>query len=87
MHDQYGIAGTVAPEFRFDQWLDNVDGSLRIADVHEPVIYLYNFQSWCPGCHSHGFPTLSAVCSSLEASGLADTRQPPIFSNSRDLCG
>ena len=25
------------------------------------MIYLYCFQSWCPGCHSHGFPTLREV--------------------------
>jgi peptide-methionine (R)-S-oxide reductase len=71
MHDQYGIAGQTAPEFRFDHWLDNVDGDLRIADIDEPVIYLYNFQSWCPGCHSHGFPTLDAVRTALETDGFA----------------
>jgi peptide-methionine (R)-S-oxide reductase len=72
MHDQYGIAGTTAPEFRFDHWLDNVEGDVRIADIDEPVIYLYNFQSWCPGCHSHGFPTLNAVRTALEANGFAE---------------
>ena len=71
-HDQYGIAGQTAPEFRFDDWLDNVNGDLRIADIDEPVIYLYNFQSWCPGCHSHGFPTLKAIQAALDAKGLAD---------------
>lgn len=72
MSDQYGITGQTAPEFRVDQWLDNVDGDLRIADIDEPVIYLYNFQSWCPGCHSHGFPTLDAVRTALEADGFAE---------------
>ena len=42
-----GIAGQIAPEFRFDNWLANTDGDLKIADIEEPIIYLYNFQSWC----------------------------------------
>ncbi len=71
MHDQYGIVGHTAPEFRFDHWLDNIDGDLKIADIDEPVIFLYNFQSWCPGCHSHGFPTLKAVRAALDAGGFA----------------
>ena len=25
------------------------------------MIYLYCFQSWCPGCHSRGFPTLKKI--------------------------
>ena len=72
MRDQFGIIGQTAPEFRFCQWLDNFDGDLRIADIDERVIYLYNFQSWCPGCHSHGFPTLNAVRTAVEADGFAD---------------
>ena len=72
MNEQLGIAGQTAPEFRFEDWLDNVDGNLLIADIDEPVIYLYNFQSWCQGCHSHGFPTLNAVRSALGAAGFAD---------------
>ncbi len=78
MHEQFGIAGQTAPEFRFENWLNNVivdvngNGNLRIAGIDEPVIYLYNFQSWCPGCHSHGFPTLNAVRTALAADGFAD---------------
>lgn len=69
MSQPYGIVGQSAPEFRVDEWIANVDGSLHIADIAEPVIYLYNFQSWCPGCHSHGFPTLTAVRDALRAAG------------------
>jgi peptide-methionine (R)-S-oxide reductase len=69
MTQPYGIVGQPAPEFRVDEWIANVDGSLLIADIVEPVIYLYNFQSWCPGCHSHGFPTLAAVRDALRAGG------------------
>jgi len=72
MSNPYGIALQPAPEFRFDDWLANVesdDGLLRLADIEEPFVYLYNFQSWCPGCHSHGFPTMKAVKDHLEATG------------------
>ena len=72
MHSDYGIAGRTAPELRVENWLRNPGGDdkLRLADIDEPVIYLYNFQSWCPGCHSHGFPTLAAVRQGLEERGL-----------------
>ncbi len=71
MTNPYGIALQPAPEFRFDEWLANVDtdDGLRLADIEEPFVYLYNFQSWCPGCHSHGFPTMKAVKDHLEAAG------------------
>jgi peptide-methionine (R)-S-oxide reductase len=73
MNTAYGIAAEPAPEFRIDNWLANVDSEdgLRLADIEEPIVYLYNFQSWCPGCHSHGFPTLSAVKAHFEAKGQA----------------
>lgn len=58
-----GITGQVAPEWEVAQWFGLPEGQqqLRLADITAPVIYLYCFQSWCPGCHSHGFPTMSAV--------------------------
>ncbi len=39
MHDQYGIAGTTAPEFRFDRWLDNVDGDFAVAQIAAHPFY------------------------------------------------
>ncbi|MEM6992261.1 MAG: TlpA family protein disulfide reductase [Myxococcota bacterium] len=71
MNKKHGIQGSVAPEFRVPDWLANVDASdgLRIADIKAPLIYLYNFQSWCPGCHSHGFPTMKAVKDHFENAG------------------
>ena len=35
-----GIAGQIAPEFRFDNWLANTDGDLKIADI-EAVSYTH----------------------------------------------
>ena len=72
MNDPYGIVGQPAPELRVEQFLANTDGALRIADIEESVIYLYGFQFWCPGCHSHGFPTLAAVKQAIEAAGHGD---------------
>jgi peptide-methionine (R)-S-oxide reductase len=71
MTNPYGIAHKPAPEFRFDEWLANVDSDdgVRLAGIDEPFVYLYNFQSWCPGCHSHGFPTMKVVKDHFEASG------------------
>lgn len=71
MNNVHGIANQPAPELRLDTWLANVDSEkgLRLADIEEPIIYLYNFQSWCPGCHSHGFPTMKAVKDHFESTG------------------
>ena len=55
-----GIAGELAPEWKTSKWIGLPNGktSLDIPDVKGKVTYLYFFQSWCPGCHSSGFPTL-----------------------------
>ncbi len=56
----YGIEGEQAPEFGVQTWINAPDDRLRVelADYTGRCVYLYCFQSWCPGCHSHGFPTL-----------------------------
>lgn len=71
MH-RLGILGEIAPELRVPRWLANTDGDLTLASVDELIIYLFAFQAWCPGCHSHGFPTLRAVADALEVMGLSD---------------
>ena len=62
-HAELGIAGQTTPEWNVAQWLRLPEGasSLTVGDIDAPVIYLYCFQAWCPGCHSHGFPTMAAV--------------------------
>lgn len=72
MGSGYSIIGRPAPELRVPVWLDPADSKVRIADIEEPVIYLFAFQSWCPGCHLHGFPTLKTVGRKLRAAGMAD---------------
>jgi len=56
----YGIEGQPAPDFNVDTWLNVPAGAARVelADYADVCVYLYCFQSWCPGCHSHGFPAL-----------------------------
>ena len=57
-----GIQGQKAPSFGVDTWLQsNGKSSLDIEDYKGKVLYVYGFQAWCPGCHSHGFPTLQKL--------------------------
>ncbi len=60
---QPGIVGQPAPPWQVDAWHNLPEGqtSLDIDSLGGKVVYLFCFQSWCPGCHSHGFPTLQAV--------------------------
>lgn len=54
-----GIEGEKAPDFGKLTWLQtNGKKDIKIDDYRGKVLYIYGFQSWCPGCHSHGFPTL-----------------------------
>ena len=60
---QYGIVGQEAPDWDVGKWLnlpDSRDG-LDVDDFKGKVVYLYGFQSWCPGCHRYGFPTLKRI--------------------------
>ena len=56
----YGIEGESAPDFGVDDWLNAPAAAppVELADFAGMCVYLYCFQSWCPGCHSHGFPTM-----------------------------
>ena len=58
-----GISGQAAPEWDIESWYNLPAGTerLTLADLEGKVVYLFCFQAWCPGCHSHGFPTLKKV--------------------------
>jgi thiol-disulfide isomerase/thioredoxin len=60
---QLGIRNRPAPPWPVDAWLNLPEGvdRINIGDFRGQLVYLYFFQSWCPGCHSHGFPTLREV--------------------------
>ena len=66
-----GVLDTTAPAWKVDTWFNLPEGkaSLDLADYKGKVVYLYGFQSWCPGCHSQGFPTLQKL---IETFGKAD---------------
>jgi len=63
MESERGILGKPAPQWSVEQWLNLPPGKkkIEIQDFHGKVLYLFCFQSWCPGCHSSGFPTLQKV--------------------------
>ncbi len=51
-----------APEWNIPAWI-GADGAplkepLKLADYAGKVVVMLAFQSWCPGCHSSGFPTI-----------------------------
>ncbi len=58
-----GIVGHPAPSWTVDRWFQLPAGveSLDVSDFRGKVLYVFCFQSWCPGCHSHGFPALRKV--------------------------
>ena len=62
-----GIVGQSAPELDIDYWIDSKGHSSRftLADNANKWIFLKCFQSWCPGCHSHGLPALKKISTAL----------------------
>jgi thiol-disulfide isomerase/thioredoxin len=55
-----GIVNKLAPTLSGVQWIDLAQNNAPEITKGE-VTYLFFFQSWCPGCHSHGFPTLKKL--------------------------
>ena len=58
-----GIVNKKAPEWTVDKWQQLPDKKTKLAlkDLEGKVVYAYFFQSWCPGCHSRGFPNMVEV--------------------------
>jgi len=63
-----GILGKPAPAWIVDNWTNLADDieSIDVSDYDGKVLYLYFFQSWCPGCHKYGFPTLQKLIASYK---------------------
>ena len=59
----YGILRRQAPAWGVEQWYNLLAGkdTVDLEDYAGSVVYLYCFQSWCPGCHSSGFPSMLAA--------------------------
>ena len=66
--NRYGILGQGAPDIHASDWIDR-DGratSFSMEEVQGRWAYLKCFQSWCPGCHQHGFPALKKVADAFD---------------------
>jgi len=66
----FGIVGKTAPELRVPLWVDGtgtkMDTPPTVTGKDDQVTVLYCFQSWCPGCHSVGLPSLQKLVSTFE---------------------
>ncbi len=67
---QYGIEGQRAPELSNDiYWVDSEGKErkvIKLSDYKGEFKVIYGFQSWCPGCHSQGLPSLQEMVKALE---------------------
>lgn len=66
---EYGIAGQQAPNWSVAKWLGPNGKSIapiQLDSLGYGYKVIYCFQSWCPGCHSHGFPSLQKMVKALE---------------------
>jgi len=58
-----------AKEFEVNQWIDEngvVTSPIKLADFKGKFKIIFSFQSWCPGCHSNGFPSLQKMINGLK---------------------
>ncbi|MGB5698231.1 peroxiredoxin family protein [Muriicola sp.] len=71
MNKNYGIEGQQAPELAKFKWLD-ANGkeivAFQLSDYSGKFVVFYCFQSWCPGCHKIGFPSLQKMVATLKES-------------------
>ena len=63
-----GPVGQVAPKWEIERWIGLPEGqkTLELDQLQGKVIYIYAFQSWCPGCHQVGFPALQKIAKRYE---------------------
>lgn len=62
-----GIKGQLAPPLKADFWIDAGGKPTRfdLAAQRGKWVHLKFWQSWCPGCHAHGFPALAKMVSAF----------------------
>ena len=72
-----------APELRVPRWIDTggqpTIQPLKLADLGPGFKVIYCFQHWCPGCHSHGFPTLGVLHEALSGKGFGFAAVQTVF--------
>lgn len=69
--NDYGIIGKTAPELEVAEWIDPEGKSapaFKLSDNKGKYIFMEFWQSWCPGCHSHGFPGLKKISDAFQDS-------------------
>jgi thiol-disulfide isomerase/thioredoxin len=66
-HARSGIVGRAAPEPQAEFWLDAQGRPTRfaLAEQRGKWVHLKFWQSWCPGCHAHGFPALAKMAAAF----------------------
>ena len=63
-----GIVGQIAPPWSVRCWVDaqgRPRAPLTLSELTGRWKILFCFQSWCPGCHSRGAPTMRALMQGL----------------------
>ncbi|TXI78807.1 MAG: TlpA family protein disulfide reductase [Flavobacteriales bacterium] len=71
-----------APPLRVSRWIDaegHPSAPLKLTDLGEGFKVIYCFQHWCPGCHSHGFPTLKTLVNKLSGHGFGFAAVQTVF--------
>ena len=70
------------PPLRVSRWIDaegHPSAPLKLTDLGEGFKVIYCFQHWCPGCHSHGFPTLKTLVNKLSGHGFGFAAVQTVF--------
>ncbi|MEX0290930.1 MAG: peroxiredoxin family protein [Flavobacteriaceae bacterium] len=60
---------SVLSEFEVGRWIDTngkPSKQLKLSDLKGKFKVVFCFQSWCPGCHSKGFPDLKQMIEALK---------------------
>lgn len=86
-----GILGRQAPELTVPYWID-AEGkerpALTLKELGPRFRILFFYQHWCPGCHTHGFPslieTIEGTVSKDVAFAVVQTTFEGTYVNTRD---
>ncbi len=60
----HGILGLSAPELGLKGWIGKDGGKrsdLKLSALRGKIVVMEFWQSWCPGCHSHGLPAMRKI--------------------------
>lgn len=71
VEQQVGASAFPAPEWNIQAWIgadgETLDKPVTLADYAGKIVVMLAFQSWCPGCHSSGFPTIQFLKQEFES--------------------